>query len=94
MSGIQTPNPVVQTESNHYLVVILFAVIVLGGALGSLLVGAIYGKLDPVLALALGTWLVIAIAGQCIMKERPASEGRSWMWRHLRSAALSRASLR
>jgi hypothetical protein len=32
--------------------------------------------------------------GQCIMKERPASEGRSRMWCRLRSAALCRASLR
>ena len=28
--------------------------------------------------------------GQCIMKERPASEGGSWMWRRLRCAALCR----
>ncbi len=33
-------------------------------------------------------------AGQCIMKERPASEGRSRMRRRLRCAALCRASLR
>jgi hypothetical protein len=32
--------------------------------------------------------------GQCIMKERPASEGRGRMWRRLRCAALCRASLR
>src|SRR5450759_4236178 len=34
--------------------------------------------------------------GQCIMKERPASEGGSWMWRRLRCAALrcAGASLR
>ena len=31
---------------------------------------------------------------QCIMKERPASEGRGRMWRRLRCAALCRASLR
>ncbi len=31
---------------------------------------------------------------QCIMKERPASEGRSRMRRRLRSAALCWASLR
>ncbi len=31
---------------------------------------------------------------QCIMKELPASEGRGWMWRRLRYAALFRASLR
>jgi hypothetical protein len=27
---------------------------------------------------------------QCIMKERPALEDRSWMWRRLRSASLCR----
>src|SRR3979409_267423 len=32
--------------------------------------------------------------GQCIMKERPVSEGRSWVWRRLRCAALCRGSLR
>ena len=32
--------------------------------------------------------------GQCIMKKRPASGGRSRMERRLRCAALCRASLR
>ena len=50
-------------ENNHYLVVILFAVLVLGGALASLITGAIFGKLDPMFAMALGTWLVVGIAG-------------------------------
>src|ERR1022692_328783 len=30
---------------------------------------------------------------QCIMKTRPASEGRSWMWRRLRSATAAREEL-
>jgi hypothetical protein len=34
------------------------------------------------------------LVGQCIMKERPASEGRSRMRRRLRCATLCRASLR
>ncbi len=31
---------------------------------------------------------------QCILKERPASGGRSWMWHRLRSTGLCKASLR
>jgi len=38
--------------------------------------------------------MVRTVRGQCIMKERPASEGGSWEWRRLRCAALCRASLR
>jgi hypothetical protein len=46
---------------------------------------------DPSLQIAA---LIALTTGQCIMKERPASERRSRMRRRLRCAALCRASLR